>query len=290
MQLFWLFVILAVLVLGCILYDSNRFRTVHYEIKSDNLTKPFRIAFLSDLHGKQYGENNAKLLSAVSDLAPDAVLIGGDLLTARPGADFSCAVSLAKELASRYPLYYGNGNHEQRLCYYPETYADMGPRYEEALSKIGIARLVNRSATVPGCKIEIVGCEIDRQYYQRFCKIRMEDSYLENLLPKKDKDKFTILLAHNPDYMEAYTHWGADLVLSGHVHGGVVRIPGIGGVISTNFRLFPHYDGGRFQNGGTTMIISRGLGAHTIPLRLFNPGELVCIDILPLSQSQPEQE
>ena len=91
-------------------------------------------------------------------------------------------------------------------------------------------------------------------------------------------------MAHNPDYFEEYAAWGADLVLSGHVHGGMMRLPILGGVVSPAFKLFPKYDGGLFQQGKSTMILSRGLGMHTIPIRIFNPGELILLKICPKSE------
>ncbi len=104
----------------------------------------------------------------------------------------------------------------------------------------------------------------------------MRDTYLTGVLGEPDKSVFTILLAHNPDYFPEYAAWGADLVLSGHVHGGVVRIPFWNkGVISPAVKLFPKYDGGLFEEGNSHMLLSRGLGCHTIPFRAFNPGDLI---------------
>jgi len=90
------------------------------------------------------------------------------------------------------------------------------------------------------------------------------------------------LIAHDPDYFPKYADWGADLVLSGHVHGGMVRVPFWGkGVVSPNVRLFPKYDGGEFTIGKSRMLLSRGLGMHTIPIRLFNPGEILEVELMP---------
>lgn len=89
------------------------------------------------------------------------------------------------------------------------------------------------------------------------------------------------MIAHNPEYFPAYAEWGADLVLSGHVHGGLMRLPFLGGVIAPSMKLFPKYDGGVFEEHGSTMILSRGLGTHTLPIRIFNPGELVVIRLTP---------
>ena len=110
----------------------------------------------------------------------------------------------------------------------------------------------------------------------------MADDYVERKLGQADSRYFNILLAHNPMYFENYAKWQQpDLVLSGHVHGGLVRLPILGGVIAPNLHLFPKYDGGMFQKGDTTMIVSRGLGIHSVEFRMWNPAELVVIEITP---------
>lgn len=270
-----------ILLLGIIGYDSNRFHVVHYELKSSKIKEEFHFVFLSDLHDKQYGKENEKLLKAIDVCSPDAILIGGDILTSKPGRDVTRASGFVGRLVSGYPVYYANGNHEQRLMLYPETYGSMGPDYEKQLRDMGISRLINQSTVNETYGIEIVGCEIHRDFYRRFRKTEMPGEYLQEILPEKREDCYSILLAHNPCYFENYAHWGADLTLSGHVHGGVARLPFIGGVIGTDFRLFPRYDGGLFKKNNHTMIVSRGLGAHTIPFRLFNPAELVDVVIRP---------
>ena len=102
----------------------------------------------------------------------------------------------------------------------------------------------------------------------------MEASYLEDTLGKSDIRKCNLLIAHNPDYFSEYAKWGADLTLSGHVHGGIMRLPWLGGVLSPSYRLFPKYDGGVFRENGAIMLLGRGMGSHTIPLRFFNPAQL----------------
>ncbi len=277
-----LIVVLVCLVLGMtgiVVYDSNRFRVVNYELKSTKVNKEFHFLFLSDLHNKQYGNANEKLFKAIDRCCPDVIMIGGDILTASPGKDVSQAAAFVRRLSEKYPVYYANGNHEQRLLLYPEKYGNMGEDFERLLSEAGIRRLINEQRYLKEYGVSITGCEVDRKFYKRFETVEMPQDYLEHLLPESVSDSFSILLAHNPDYFDQYAQWGADLVLSGHVHGGVVRLPWLGGVISTNFRLFPKYDGGMFKKKDSVMIISRGLGAHTIPLRMFNPAELVNIVI-----------
>ena len=107
----------------------------------------------------------------------------------------------------------------------------------------------------------------------------MSDDYIASLVGDPDESRFNILLAHNPDYFKNYVKWGADMTLSGHVHGGVVRIPFWIGVISPMCMLFPKYSGGMYKKNDRAMIVSRGMGMHTIPLRMFNPAEIVVIRI-----------
>ena len=274
-------VILVVLV-WIMLYDSNRFVVRHYFLRDQIIKKPVKAVVLAYLHNKRYGKENERLLQAIDEIRPDMILIAGDILTAKPKASLETAVDLLTKLAGKYPIYYGNGNHEHRLKLYPENYGDMAERYEEALQKIGIRRLVNEHTVLEESGICIYGSEIDKLYYKRFGIQPMDPEYLKSLLGQPSAEKYTILIAHNPDYFPKYADWGADLVLAGHVHGGMVRVPIWGkGVVSPNVRLFPKYDGGEFTLGKTRMLLSRGLGMHTIPIRLFNPGEVLEVDLLP---------
>ena len=281
-------IIMAVFILYCMIETARElrdFRLTKYRICSPKLngirgTK--KIVFLSDLHNRMYGKENERLLQAIDEIRPDMILIAGDILTAKPKASLETAVDLLTKLAGKYPIYYGNGNHEHRLKLYPENYGDMAGRYEEALQKIGIRRLVNEHTVLEESGICIYGSEIDKLYYKRFGIQPMDPEYLKSLLGQPSAEKYTILIAHNPDYFPKYADWGADLVLAGHVHGGMVRVPIWGkGVVSPNVRLFPKYDGGEFTLGKTRMLLSRGLGMHTIPIRLFNPGEVLEVDLLP---------
>ena len=272
------FIALLVLLWFCI-YDSNRFVVVRYQIKNNKIKGKFRAVVLADLHDKQYGKDNQLLLSEIDKLQPDGIWIAGDIPTAVPGRKPDRALYFLEALGTKYPICYGNGNHEQRIKLYPETYGDMAEEYAKGLEKAGISPLVNESHEVKDRNLIVFGVEIEREYYKRFAPLSMDASYLEGLLGKADSKAFNVLLAHNPDYFDAYVSWGADLVLSGHVHGGMVRIPGWKGVVSPAVRLFPKYDGGMFKKEHSTMILSRGLGMHTIPIRLFNPAEIVVVEL-----------
>lgn len=271
--------VLAVLLLWVILYDSNRFVIKRYTVRDSRIRRDCRAVVLSDLHNKKYGKNNETLLGAIREQQPDFIFIAGDILTAKKKASLEPALEFLRELAGEYPIYYGNGNHEHRLKLYPEVYGDMARRYGEELAKAGIEPLVNRHVRMPEWGITVYGAEIDKYYYKHFRPGNMPPEYLPKLLGKASEDTYTVLLAHNPDYFPQYARWGADLVLSGHVHGGIARVPFWGkGVLSPALRLFPKYDGGIFNHGDSVMVLSRGLGTHTIPVRVFNPAELWVVD------------
>ena len=273
--------------------DGNRFVVREYTIESDKIKEEQKLVVLADLHNKKYGSNNEKLLKAIGDVNPDMVLTAGDILTAKPGKSFETAASFMEKVAAKYPIYYGLGNHEYRMKIYPEDYGDAYDRYISRLKKAGIIILDNETAEIRIRKMKksesdsdyfilrITGASIERLYYKRFRKIKMDEFYLNGLIGTPKEDVYEILLAHNPEYFEEYAAWGADLVLSGHVHGGIMKLPILGGVISPKLVLFPKYDGGRFEEKDSTMILSRGLGMHTLPIRVFNPGELVVIHLLP---------
>lgn len=261
-------------------YDCNRFVTVAYDIESDKVTGKYTFVLLSDLHGKSFGEKNERLLHKIEELAPDAILVAGDMLTAHGAGDrHHIAAELMEALAGKYPVYYGMGNHEHYLSLYPDECGNLYDEYMERLKCCGIEPLINESVVLPSVNINISGLQVERCYYRKFRTYPMPANYLPDLLGEPKKNQFQILIAHNPDYFEEYVKWGADLVVSGHVHGGLMKLPVLGGVISPKLTLFPKYDGGKYEKGNTTMILSRGLGTHTLPIRIFNPGELVVIHI-----------
>lgn len=261
--------------------DGNRFVVREYTLENDKIKKEMTVVVMADLHNKQYGRNNEKLLKAIDNCRPELILSAGDILTAKPGRSFETAASVMEQIAMKYPVYYGLGNHEYRMKLYTQDYGDAYDRYIGRLKKAGITVLDNESVEIEAGNLRITGVSIERMYYKRLHKVRMNEDYLNSLVGNSKKDTCQILIAHNPEYFEEYAEWGADLVLSGHVHGGVMRLPVLGGVISPKLVLFPKYDGGRFRKGNSTMILSRGLGMHTIPIRIFNPGELILIHLKP---------
>lgn len=273
--------ILAVVVLR-IRYENRTFTTTKYTIKEKNVSKDldgFRIALLSDLHNQSYGIDNEKLLMAIQEANPDIILIAGDMIVGKSGLETETATKLLLKLSDQYPVFYGNGNHESRMKFNQEIYGGVYGEFKEALGKMNVHHLCNQSYSMKKWPVTITGLEIDEAYYRKFHKVSMEASYLNEVMGDADRTRYQILIAHNPVFFEQYADWGADLVVSGHVHGGMVRLPFIGGVISPQVCLFPKYDGGSYVHRGCHMILSRGLGTHTIKIRLFNKPELCIITL-----------
>lgn len=274
-----IFVTVAIILTWVTLYDSSRFVVQNFQVSDKRIKKHGRAVVLADLHNKRYGRDNEKLFKAIREQKPDFIFVAGDIPTAKPGKSLEPALQLLNVLVKEYPVYYENGNHEYRMKLYPETYGDMAERYGQALDEMGIELLVNSHVVLPEYGLAIYGLEIDREYYRRFRIRKMDEDYLSHTLGQASEELYTVLLAHNPDYFPQYAVWGADLVISGHVHGGVVKVPILNrGIIAPSLRLFPKYDGGIFKEGRSTMVLSRGLGMHTIPIRLFNPAELWVVD------------
>lgn len=257
-------------------YELTHFQIKRCDVESEKIPASFdgaKIVFLTDLHNTEYGKENKTLLQAIKKENPDYIFIGGDMLVARSGVPYKKAISFVRKLAARYPVYYASGNHEYRLKIYPEQYGtSFFDDYMYELEQAGVTYLTNESVAIRRGKDSIVvsGLEIDAIYYSRLKTVEMSEFYIPSLLGIKKDDSFRILLAHNPIYFPEYAKWGADLVLSGHVHGGLVRLPLLGGVVSTQVTLFPKYDEGFFYEGNSGMILSAGLGVHSIPFRLFN--------------------
>lgn len=273
-----------ILILAEMVREQRVFRITDYEIfsqKLNQLKSEKRIVLLSDLHNHVYGKDNFSLLEAVRNAKPDLILIAGDMLVGQAGTFWGAAFDFVKQLPEICPVYYGNGNHEQRMKEHPEKYGDAFWNYKEQLLKCGIHFLENESVDfmADNCKIRISGLEIPEEFYHKFQKRQMDPEHVEECLGKPEKEAFQILIAHNPVYFQAYRRWGADLVLSGHLHGGLVRIPGIGGVISPQFRIFPKYCGELTREKDSWIAVSKGLGSHTINIRLFNPAEVVVLHL-----------
>lgn len=224
----------------------------------------FKIAQISDLHNAEFGADNQKLIEILEREAPDAIVLTGDLVDGwRTNVD--SAASFARRCAEFADCYFVTGNHEAKIG---DDYAAL----ETALSDAGVTVLRNASVRIRNGveSIRLIG--VDDPSFGGEANL---DATLEAL----SSDDFTILLAHRPEKIDEYAKWGIDLVLSGHAHGGQIRIPGIGGVYAPGQGFFPKYTSGEYAVGGTTMIVSRGLGNSVLPLRVNDRPEVVIVTL-----------
>lgn len=271
---------------GVIISDVNDFCVTGYRLKSKKIKKRVRFVQLSDLHGKEFGPDNKRLVAAVDRLKPDFVIMSGDIMSGKnlgrtSESTVDTAESLIRKLSLKYPVYFAPGNHEQRVEWLPDLFSFTYKEMMERFAKAGAIMLDNVDYTRKGDGICIKGLALHKDYYLKKRKGRLSSEYLDSAVGELDEKYFNILIAHTPEYIRDYASWGADLTLSGHYHGGIMKMPFIGGVISPKYRLFPEYTFGMFNECGKKQIVSCGLGTHTLPVRVFNPGEVVCVDLLP---------
>lgn len=286
----WIWIIVALLILGIVAaalfssYENKKLTVEYYNVTSQKIPECFdgyRIVFLTDLHCAQFGFDNEELIDKIDECKPDVILVGGDMVISHETMDEEIPLSLMKKLAQKYQVYYADGNHELKLARNEEVFGVRYKDYVHSLKEYGIHHMSNETIVIQGETgfISLTAFDLEKKYYQRFHVPQMPISHMESVVGKSPGNIFHILLAHNPNYLKTYARWGSDLVLAGHFHGGMVRIPGLGGVISPQFQIFPKYDAGEFHEGNTTMVLSRGLGNHSIKLRLFNEPEISCIEL-----------
>ncbi len=264
----------------------------YYAVHSDKVEGSVRAVLLTDLHQKVFGEDNQKLLDRIRELSPDMILIAGDLVNSND-ADIYYAIKLCGQLQEIAPVYYGMGNHENRVVYGMDlsktnldavdgdgALGDFSALIKDnklinGLKATGATVLQNSCAIaeINGNSIAIGGISTDQDASWPYSGTFLMDFMTEN------SGRCEILLSHFPGPAHSLADSGIDLILSGHNHGGVIRLPGIGGLYSAREGLFPEDDEGMKSVGASTLIISRGLGSHGWIPRLFNPPELVVIDI-----------
>lgn len=264
---------LVLAALAAWLFWANRALEVSvYTVSSGQIPESFdgfRITQISDFHNEQFGEENRKLLDMVAGTSPDILVITGDMIDSRR-TNVEIALDLAEELVKIAPVYYVTGNHEARVK----------PEYEalqSGLAELGVTQLKNESLwlTKGEERILLVGLEDPTLRWSRDPKSTV--GLLQGLKP--ETGEYTLVLSHRPELVDQYVESGVDLVLTGHAHGGQIRIPWIGGVLAPDQGLFPKYDAGLFTQGDTSMIISRGVGSSVFPLRINNRPEIVVAEL-----------
>jgi len=276
-----LFIGVLVLLLATIYFQNSWLQVSSYTITSPRVPEAFngyKIVQLSDLHSREFGTGNEKLLRKLQAIKPDIIVTTGDMKNS-VNDNGQVFLSLLKQLAGQYPVYYVSGNHEQIADYKsPQEHQ----AYMEQIKQQGVVVLDDHTTkiTVAGESINLSGLILPLRYYKAkntatyIGEKPFSKAFIEQAIGKPDPDSFTILMTHNPLYFADYADWGADLTLTGHMHGGVIRIPFMGGLLSPERSFFPHYDAGRFaiqqDNREAALIINRGMGNETINVKEIN--------------------
>ena len=271
--------IVSVLVILCIgiltLWGNSALEVNEYEIVSDRIPQSFegfRIAQVSDLHNKDFGEGYGKLLTLLSKINPDIIVVTGDLIDSRQ-TDLDVALEFAWQAGKIARVYYVSGNHEARVSEYEDL--------KIGLVKAGVVILENQKVQITreGESITLMG--IDDPSFQEDYLFGDSESVARQAIEdlQNESDGYTILLSHRPELFDLYVETEMDLVFSGHAHGGQFRLPFVGGLVAPNQGFFPKYDAGKFTEENTTMIVSRGVGNSIIPIRFNNRPEIVLVTL-----------
>lgn len=267
--------VIIILVAGWLLYEWYEHQAVRFtqhKIQADNWKnkRELRCFVISDLHNNRKWFQK-KLLAQLKEFHPDVFFLCGDMVNKHRKKNQE-ALWLIEQLSEIAPVIYSYGNHESEL---KASHLEAWEQYKNSLPKKCVL-LDNDSIELSGLvpeftQITITGLTLPEEFYQKG-KMLEDMSFLPSL--SKTAGFYTILLAHNPEYFKMYQQcYEPDLVLSGHLHGGIIRLPGIGGLISPRYR-FSVYDAGIRQHKNATMLISRGLGSHTLWLRFLNRVEI----------------
>lgn len=269
----WIAIVaLPILILIAGVGGSYRLTVGRYAIRTPKLEAPVRLLLITDLHSCLYGKEQEALVRAIEAERPDALMFVGDIADDKMPRENTQA--LLEAVAKRYPCFYVTGNHE----YWG---GDAGG-IKRLFRRYGVTVLEGAHAPFSVRGQKIVVCGVDDPQSRKFTR------QLAAAARGAKTGPYSVLLSHRPELFERYVPYGFDLVLSGHAHGGLWRIPGLlDGFVAPNQGFFPKYTSGTYEGGSTTMILSRGLARESTRIpRFFNPVELVVADLLPLEADE----
>jgi len=270
---------------GCLgiwfLYASmpETFVETEYYVNNDSVMSTIRIAHLSDVHNKEYGEDNVELIQAVKEASPDLIFITGDLIS-REDEDINPAIHLVEQLASIAPVYFSYGNHELMN---EERYGrEIGAKVEAAGAIV--MDYVYQDIDVRGQELRIGGLYgycVPEKYLETNEASPLECDFLREF---QDTDRTTLLLVHMPYSwleLDGLNEWNIDIIFSGHSHGGQMELPLLGPVYAPDQGWFPDRVAGKFtsDDGSSTLVVSRGLGDSVKIPRMNNDWELVVVEV-----------
>ncbi len=257
------------------------FTTTRYTIASEKISRPMTILMLGDLHNAEHGKDNCDLLAACRRERPDLVLCVGDMSVGVPGAPFDGAVRVLRRLAELAPCLGADGNHAMKMKAFGDGSYE---RYESEIESADVRVLHNQTCLLSVCgnPLSVTGIELPAEKYRKMRTPHLSQQEVLSLIGRRgDEDRYHILIAHNPQFMDRYFEWGADLVVCGHFHGGILHFKNGRSLISPYGLPFPKYGYGLFSRNGQSGIVTSGLGEHTLPFRFTknNPMEIVVISV-----------
>lgn len=270
---FFLYILICLFFLFMSAAFDVRLKVQYYTIESRKITRPVRIALVTDLHSCSYGKEQKTLIQAVSRQNPDLVLLGGDICDDKIPNDNTEA--FLRGIADKYPCFYVTGNHE----YWSndiDTILNLFHTYQ-----VKILSGTYYTIHINGQTLNICGISDPDETSYTDSDFGWTEQ-LEALKDVRQNGAYTLLLTHRPEKIDSYLDGNYDLILSGHAHGGQWRIPGLlNGLLAPDQGFFPEYAGGKYDFGTTSMIVSRGLARESTRIpRIFNRPELVIIDLL----------
>lgn len=272
---YFIILISIIILLLWFFYWQNNSIEVNYvnyqNVKIPKSFQGFKILHVSDLHNKNFGKNQSKLIAKTKKSKPDIIVITGDLVDSHR-LNIEVAMDYVKQAVTIAPVFYVTGNHER--------WSEVYPAIKDKLLQLGVTVLDNESITIKkgDDKISIVGM-MDPNFMTT--SVRSTDNVDETLsmLANNVTTDFSILLSHRPELISNYANKNLDIVFSGHAHGGQFRLPFIGGLYAPNQGFNPTYTSGLYREQNTTMLVSRGLGNSVIPIRIFNRPELIVVTL-----------
>lgn len=272
----YILIIISILVISTIFIIMDSYINIdvsHYQIKSNKISNKYnnyKIMLLTDLHNRDITN---KLVKIVKDENPDIIVMSGDMINEKVEG-FDNFFKLCEKLKDK-TIYYVFGNHEENMS--DEKQNEFINEIKEKTNVI----LLNNDKLELEDNFNIYGFSHQVKYYLASTKEKINLKYIEERIGKIDTSEFNLLISHDPLLYDLYSEYGFDVVLSGHLHGGIINIPFIGGLLSPDFTFFPKYYKGVNKIKDTSLVISRGLGyGYMIPIRMFNRAEVVIINLM----------
>ncbi len=269
-------VILLIIVLFCI-WQNNSLVISNYEYETSKIGEDldgYRILQISDLHNKSFGKDNKRLIQKIKGCKPDIIVVTGDVIDSNH-TDVDAAMNFMEQATTLAPVYYITGNHE--LWVEDKEYAE----FTDRMAQSDVIWMKDEVVEIAKGKesFSLIGLDENSLGNSSQSGNFTLNHLLEENAGENNQKKLTLLLAHEPQYFEAYIKSDVDFIFTGHAHGGQIRLPGIGGLVAPDQGFRPKYTAGKFTENGTTMVVSRGLGNSIIPIRVFNRPEVVCVTL-----------